>query len=89
MMKENSKLVLNWCKEHNGAKFTAADIAEATGLNVKTVNGIVTSALCRKGYAERVPAEIELEDGSHKQVKFIKLTAEGMAVDPDAPADAE
>ena len=38
---------------------------------------------------ERVPAEIELEDGSHKSVKFIKLTEAGMAFDPDAEDKAE
>ena len=34
---------------------------------------------------ERIPAEIELEDGTHQPVKFIKLTAEGESFDPDAP----
>ena len=33
---------------------------------------------------ERVPAEIELEDGTHKPVKLIRLTDEGRAFDPDA-----
>ena len=33
-------------------------------------------------------AEVELEDGSHKKVKFITLTAEGEAFDPEAE-DAE
>ena len=32
--------------------------------------------------------EIELEDGTHKQVKFLSLTPAGMSFDPDAP-DAE
>ena len=38
---------------------------------------------------ERIPAEIELEDGTHKPVKFIKLTEAGAAFDPDAEATAE
>ena len=37
----------------------------------------------------RVPAEIELEDGSHKAVKFIVLTDEGRNFDPEAKEDAE
>ena len=41
-----------------------------------------------KGLMERTEAEIELEDGSHKKVKFITLTAEGEAFDPEAE-DAE
>ena len=81
-LKPNSKLVFDYVKAHDGENFVAADIAEATGLEVKQVNGIVTSAFQRKGLMERVPAEIELEDGSHKAVKFIRLTDEGRAFDP-------
>jgi hypothetical protein len=33
---------------------------------------------------ERIPAEIELDDGSHKAVKFIRLTEAGKSFDPDA-----
>lgn len=76
---EKSLVVLNYLKENQGVNMTAADIAEALGLEKKSVDGIVTSGLQRKGYAERIPAEIQLEDGSHKQVKFIQATAEGLA----------
>lgn len=88
MLKENSKLVFNYVKSHEGEKMTAADIAEGTGLEVRSVNGIVTSAFQRKGLMERIPAEIELSDGSHKAVKFIQLTDAGKAFDPEA-TDAE
>ena len=88
MLKENSKLVFNYVKENEGKNITAADIAEGTGLEVRSVNGIVTSAFQRKGLMARIPAEIELEDGSHKAVKFIVLTDEGKAFDPEA-TDAE
>lgn len=84
MLKENSKIVYNYVKAHNGEDMTAADIAEATGLEVKSVNGIVTSAFQRKGLMERVEAEIEIEDGKHKTVKFIRLTDAGLSFDPDA-----
>ena len=87
-MKENSKKVLNYLKSINGANVTAADVAEATGLEKRSVDGIFTSALQRKGYGIRVPAEIELEDGTHKAVKFLQLTPAGMSFDPDAE-DAE
>lgn len=84
-LKPNSKLVYNYVKENNGKQITAADIAEGTGLTVKQVNGIVTSAFQRKGLMERSePVKVELEDGTVKDVKFISLTAEGMAFDPDA-----
>lgn len=88
MLKENSKIVFNYVKENEGKNITAADIAEATGLEVRSVNGIVTSAFQRKGLMERIPAEVELEDGSHKSVKFIRLTEDGKTFDPEAK-DAE
>ena len=33
---------------------------------------------------QRTPAEIQLEDGTHKAVKFISLTEDGKNFDPDA-----
>ena len=87
-MKENSKKVLNYLQSIHGANVTAADVAEATGLEKRSVDGIFTSALQRKGYGVRVPAEVELEDGTHKAVKFLQLTPAGMSFDPDAE-DAE
>lgn len=92
-MTENSKIVFDFVKAHDGEDFTATDIAEATGLGVRSVNGIVTSAFCRHKDAEknevplmvRIPAEIEdPATGMHKAVKFIQLTDEGRAFDPDA-----
>ena len=88
MLKENSLKVFNYVKENDGKNMTAADIAEGTGLEVRQVNGIVTSAFQRKGLMERVPAEVELPDGSHKAVKFIRLTEAGKEFDPNA-TDAE
>lgn len=78
---EKSLVVLNYLKDNAGEKMTAADIADALGMEKKSVDGIVTSGLQRKGYAERIPAEIELEDGTHKAVKFIQATESGMAYD--------
>lgn len=89
VLKENSRKVFDYVKSVNGENITASDIATATGLEVRQVNGIVTSAFQRKGLMERIPAEIELEDGTHKPVKFIKLTEAGAAFDPDAEATAE
>ena len=84
MMKENSKKVLEYLKEINGENVTAADVAEALGIPKKSVDGIFTAAIQRKGYGVRVPAEIELEDGTHKNIKFLKLTDDGYALDPTA-----
>lgn len=84
MLKPNSRLVLNYVKENDGKNMTAADIAAALNLDTKQVNGIVTRAFQQKGLMVRVPAEIELEDKTHKSVKFIQLTDAGRAYDPDA-----
>ena len=80
----NSKKVYEYVKSVGDENITANDIAEATGLEVRSVNGIVTSASQKKGLMERFPAEIELSDGSPKAVKFIKLTEAGKNFDPDA-----
>ena len=89
MLKENSRKVFDYVKANESKNITAADIAEAVDLDVRQVNGIVTSAFQRKGLMERVPAEIELTDGSHKAIKLIKLTAEGREFDPDAEVEAK
>ena len=83
-MKENSKKVLNYLKEVAGENVTAADVAVALGLEKRQVDGIFTSAIQRKGYGFREPAEITLDDGSHKPVKYLRLTDAGLALDPDA-----
>lgn len=95
-MSEKTKTVLSYLKDINGENVTAADISAAlggdeAGYSKKSVDGIVTSGLQRKGLAERIPAEIQLEDGTHKPVKFIRLTEAGMAFTPgvddvEAPA---
>ena len=87
-MSANSVAVLNYLKEINGANVTAADVAEALGLEKRSVDGIFTSAIQRKGLGVRVPAEVELEDGTHKAVKFLTLTSVGMAFDPNAVEEA-
>ena len=87
-MNEYSKKVLNYLKEVAGENVTAADVAVALGLEKRQVDGIFTSAIQRKQLGVRTPAEIELEDGTHKQVKFLSLTPAGMAFDPDATEEA-
>lgn len=87
---ENSLKVLNYLKENDGVNMTSADIGEALGIEKKSVDGIVTGGLVRnRGLAERVPAEIQLEDGSHKQVKFIQITDAGRAYDHEAALAAD
>ena len=88
-MKPNTKKVFEYLKENNGTPLTAADVAEALELEKRQVDGIFTSAIQRKGYGVRTPAEIELEDGSHAKVKFLSLTDAGLALDLYAEEAAE
>ena len=81
---EKSRVIYDYVKEHDGQQFTAQNIADATGVPVKSVNGVVTMSFQKKGLMERIPAEIEVEDGKHKSVKFIQLTDKGRNFDPDA-----
>lgn len=86
-MKVNTKTVIDYLQGIGDANVTAADVADAVGLEKRQVDGIFTSAVQRKGYGVRVPAEIELADGTHKQVKFLKLTEAGLALDTNASDD--
>lgn len=83
-MSENSRKVFDYMMSIGDTDVTANDIAEALGLSPKSVNGIITQAFQKKELMERIPAEVENPDGTHKQVKLIKLTEKGKAFNPDA-----
>ena len=83
-LKPNAQRIWDFINDNDGADFTAADIAEALDIEIKSVNGTLTSAFQKKGYIVREEGEIELADGSHKKVKFIRLTDAGRAWTPDA-----
>lgn len=85
-MKMNSIKVLEFLKEHNGEKLTSGDVAEALGLEKRSVDGTFTS-LQRKGLGIRTPGEIENADKSHTSVKFLSLTEEGLNYTPDSDAE--
>lgn len=84
MVKENTKKVITYLKGVKGQNVTSADVAEALDLEKRQVDGIFTSAIQRKNLGIRTAAEIELDDGSHKTVKFLSLNDAGMAFDVDA-----
>lgn len=82
-LSENAKLVMRRLQELDGADVTVHDLSEDIGLPVNSITGIFNSFV-KKGLGERVTAEVELEDGSHQKVKFLKLTDAGLALDVDA-----
>lgn len=79
----NSARVFRFLKDNHEAKLTNKDIADALGVSGPTVVGSVTG-LCKKGYAIRTEEHLEGPDGKDIVVKYISLTDEGMAFDPDA-----
>lgn len=83
-MSVNTLNVIDYLKAHNGENLTAQDVADALDVDVKVVNGAFTSGIQKKGLGQRIEAEIELDDGSHKKVKFLTLTADGLAFTPEA-----
>lgn len=85
-MKESTKTVIKYLQSLDNKDVTAADVAEALGMEKKSVDGVFTAALQRKDLGYRQEAEVEIEGGKHKTVKFLKLTDAGFALDVDAPA---
>ena len=75
-MSENGKIVLKHLQENISTDETAVMIAEKLGMPARTVNGVITMALQRPGFVERV--EVENIDK-----KVIRLTPAGKAFNPD------
>lgn len=90
MMNANTKNIITYLQGlDENVNVTAQDVADALGIaDKRTVDGSFTSALQKKGYGVRVSAEVEMEDGTHKSVKFLKLTAAGRAFDVNAVEEA-
>ena len=86
-MKESTKTVIKYLQANNTQNMTADDVAAALGLETRQVNGVFTRCISTKDMGERVEAEVELPDGTHKKVKFLKLNDAGMALDVDAPTE--
>ena len=77
-MKEGTRAIWDYIVAHDGEDITAQNIADALNVGVKSVNGSVTS-FQKKGLTIR--EEVAVTGG---KVKYIRLTDEGKAFDPDA-----
>lgn len=77
-MKEGTRKIWDYIVAHDGENITAQDIADALCVGVKSVNGSVTS-FQKKGHTIR--EEVAVTGG---KVKYIRLTDDGRAFDPDA-----
>lgn len=91
-MKDTTKTILKWLQNTSPEdNYTAQDIADALGMNVKSVNASITAGMINhgKGLAVREPAKMEIEDGKFKDVKIIHLTPKGYTYDPDSEGDKD
>lgn len=77
-MKENNVKVLNYLKDVHGKNVTSADVAAATGIEKKSIEGIFTS-FQRKELGIRVDGTAK---GS-KEISFLSITTDGLAADRD------
>ena len=88
-MSENSKKVFTYLQGIGDADVTAADVAAALGLEKKSVDGAFTSAIQKKEYGFRQPAQVlDKETNRYVDVKFLKLTDAGKAFDVNAVVEA-
>ena len=84
VLSEKAQAILAHLQANVGTDETFVEVAEATGLEARSVNGIVTG-LAKRGLVERVSVE-----GIDKKV--IRLTDAGRTFDPmteKVEADAE
>lgn len=73
-LSENAQALVRYLQSDPNGNHTADDLAEALGLTARQVNGTATG-LQKKGITERV-----VIDGIEKKV--IRLTPEGLSIDP-------
>ena len=64
-MKDSTRAVFDYLKKMKDKNVTAAEVADATGLTKKQVDGIFTAAIQRKGFGSRVPAQVKNDDGNY------------------------
>lgn len=86
-MTQNAKLVLDYLKTNYGKDITAQAMAKDLGISINAVTGSV-NGLCKDtkhpAYAIRKEVEVAGEDGKTSTIKYISLTDEGLAFNPDA-----
>ena len=77
LLSEKAATVLEFMQANAKSDLTAPAIAEATGIEKKSITGVL-NGLARKGFVVR-----EVVEG--QKDKLIRLTAEGAVQDPYAP----
>lgn len=83
-MKDSTKTVIRYLQSVKGTNVTAAEVAAATGLDKKSVDGAFTMAIVKKSLGVRTPAQKLTDDGTYVDVKYLSLTDAGYDLDLDA-----
>jgi DNA-binding MarR family transcriptional regulator len=83
VLTEKQATIYNFLTETDGEKFTAYQIADATGLERKAIN-VLVNGLCAKGYVVREEATVKDDEGKDTTVKYVVLTDAGRAYDEAA-----
>lgn len=87
-MTDNARKVFNYLKTNYGKDVTAQEIAKDLGISINAVTGSV-NGLCKDtkhpAYAVRKEVEVANAEGKTSVIKYISLTDEGLAFDPDVP----
>jgi DNA-binding MarR family transcriptional regulator len=81
-MSENAKKVINYLKENNGKHVTSGDVAEAVGIEKRTVDGVFTG-IQKKGLGARVDGTVT----GTKEISFLSITDAGKACDATELSD--
>lgn len=80
LFSEKAQAVLTYLQDNDG-DFTSKDLAATLGIEPRSITGVL-NGLQRKGLIVREVVEGEKD-------KLIRLTAEGLAADPDAEKPAK
>lgn len=81
MFSEKAQAVLSYLQAHQGEQNTAVTIAEALGMEKKSVEGTLTG-LQRETTTH--PSLVKREKVDGVEAKVVTLTAEGVKADPEA-----
>jgi DNA-binding MarR family transcriptional regulator len=80
---EKQQAIHNFLKETDGDKYTAYQIADAIGIDRKSIN-VLVNGIVKKGCCVREEVKVTDEEGKPVTVKYVVLTDEGRSYDHDA-----
>ena len=86
VLTEKQAIIHGFLMDTEGEKFTAYQIADATGIERKSIN-VLVNGLVSKGYCVREETTGTDDEGKTVTVKYVVLTDEGRGYDADAAAE--